>query len=89
MRINARLEDSYESKFLLVQQQEHKNRTDILKEALDEYFARKLQANEQAAWEKNQRILKMLACIGDGPEDLSSNYKEYLYKGLKEKHGLD
>ncbi|MGB3918090.1 hypothetical protein J9253_03340 [Thiothrix litoralis] len=89
MRINARLEDSYESKFLLVQQQEHKNRTDILKEALDEYFARKLQANEQAAWEKNQRILKMLAGIGDGPEDLSSNYKEYLYKGLKEKHGLD
>jgi Arc/MetJ-type ribon-helix-helix transcriptional regulator len=89
MRINARLEDSYETKFMLVQQQEYKNRTDILKEALDEYFARKLQQEEQSAWEKNQRILKMLAGIGSGPEDLSTNYKDYLYRGLKEKYGLD
>jgi hypothetical protein len=89
MRINARLEDSYEAKFQHVQQQEQKSRTDILKEALDEYFARKLQDNEQTAWEKNQRILKMLAGIAEGPEDLSINYKEYLYKSLKEKHGLD
>lgn len=89
MRINARLEDSYEDKFLFVQKQEHKNRTDILKEALDQYFARKLRQEEQTAWEKNQRILKMLSGIGSGPEDLSTNYKDYVYQGLKEKHGID
>jgi hypothetical protein len=85
MRINARLEDSYETKFLLVQQQEHKNRTDILKEALDQYFARKLQQEEQTAWEKNQRILKTLAGIGNGPEDGSVNYKKYVQEYLNEK----
>lgn len=26
---------------------------------------------------------------GDGPEDLSTNYKDYLYRGLKEKHDID
>ncbi|HRJ53577.1 MAG TPA: hypothetical protein PLE99_12490 [Candidatus Thiothrix moscowensis] len=85
MRINARLEDSYEAKFMLVQQQEHKNRTDILKEALDQYFAHKLQQQEQSAWEKNQRILKMLAGIGNGPEDGSVNYKKYVQEYLNEK----
>jgi hypothetical protein len=85
MRINARLEDSYETKFRLVQQQEHKNRTDILKEALDEYFARKLQDDERAAWEKNQRILKMLAGIAEGPEDSSVNYIKYVQEYLDEK----
>ncbi len=34
MRINARLDDSYEDKFLHVQQANNKNRTEILKAAL-------------------------------------------------------
>lgn len=25
----------------------------------------------------------------EGPEDLSENYKDYLYNGLKEKHGIN
>ena len=89
MRINARLEDSYELKFRVIQQRERKNLTDILKEALDEYFARRLQQDEQAAWQNNQRILQMLAGIGAGAEDLSSNYKAYLQQGLAEKHDLN
>ncbi len=65
MRINARLEDSYETKFLLVQQQESKNRTEIIKEALDQYFSSKFlpSQDEQTAWENNQRILKILTGI--------------------------
>lgn len=45
---------------------------------------------------KSQEGSKMKALLesdfigsGDGPEDLSVNYKDYLYRGLKEKHGSD
>ncbi len=88
MRINARLEDDYELKFHEVQQYTGKNRTQILKEALDQYFQTKLNRAEQDALAKNRKILEMIGGIADGPEDLSENYKDYLYEGLKEKYGI-
>ncbi|MBJ6610945.1 MAG: hypothetical protein JG718_11355 [Candidatus Thiothrix moscowensis] len=45
-------------------------------------------SEEDEAWEKNQKILRMLAGIGSGPVDASVNYKEYIYEYLREKHGL-
>jgi len=89
MRINARLEDSYKEKFIYLQQLENKNRTEVLKEALDSYFAVKLKQKEQNAWDKNQKILKIIGGIASGDEDLSENYKETLYQGLKEKHDIN
>ena len=89
MRINARLDDSYENKFVLVQQDEGKNRTTILKEALDQYFFKKLENKAMTAREKNQQILEMVGGMASAPEDLSENYKEYLYQGLKEKYDID
>ncbi len=43
MRINARLDDSYEEKFHLVQLINNKNRTEVLKVALDMYFSKLLE----------------------------------------------
>ncbi len=86
MRINARLEDNYEEKFLYIQQLENKNRTEVLKEALDYYFSAKLRQKGQVAWEKNQKILEMIGGIALGDENLSEVYKDSMYQGLKEKH---
>lgn len=89
MRINARLDDSYEEKFLHIQKSKNKNRTAILKEALDKYFTEELNQEEKSAWQKNQKILEMVSGIASGPEDLSVNYKEYFHQGLKDKYDID
>ena len=89
MRINARLDDSYEEKFLQIQKSKNKNRTTILKEALDKYFTEELNQEEQNAWRNNQKILEMVGGIASGAEDLSVNYKESIYQGLKEKYDID
>ncbi len=89
MRINARLDDYYELKFHEVQQYTGKNRTQILKEALDQYFETKLNRAEQDALAKNRKILEMIGGIAEGSEDLSENYKDYLYQGLKEKYAIE
>ncbi|MEZ5454045.1 MAG: hypothetical protein R3E93_14685 [Thiothrix sp.] len=84
MRINARLDDSYERKFQVVQQREKKNRSDILKEALDNYyFALKLRRDEDEALAKNQKLLQALGGIISIYESSSSvNYKTYVKEYL-------
>jgi|GEM_PF-3184946 len=86
MRINARLEDSYEEKFLKIQQLENKSRTEILKEALDRYFADELKQLEQQAWEDNQKILAMIGGITSGSEDGSVQYKKEIKEYLDGKY---
>ena len=84
MRITARIDESYEQKLKTIQQITHLNTTEIIKQALDLLYEK----TELSGKEKNQRLLHMLAGTAEGPEDLSENYKEYLYKGLKGKHGI-
>ena len=89
MRINARLNDSYEEKLTQVQQYSGKTRTEIVKEALDQYLHNALDESQQSSRVKNRKILEMLGGIAEGPEDLSEHYKEEYYQGLKEKHGIE
>jgi ribbon-helix-helix protein len=84
MRITARLDENYEQKLKAIQQKTHLNTTEIIKQALDLMYEK----TELSGWEKNQKLIELLAGIGEGPEDLSVNYKEYLFEGLKEKHGI-
>ena len=86
MRINARLDDSYEEKFIHVQQDEGKNRTDILKAALDQYFAKKLAGQAKPGDKMKQLLRSDFVASFDGVEDLSSNYKEYVAEHLDEKY---
>lgn len=85
MRITARIDDSYEKKLKTIQQITHLSTTEIIKQALDLLYEK----TELTGKEKNQQLLEKFAGIAVGPEDLSENYKEYLYQGLKEKHGID
>ncbi len=89
MRINARLDDSYEDKFLYIQQSKKINRTAILKEALDKYFSDEIKQKEQSALRNNQQILKVLSGIATGPEDLSENVKDYLTQSIEKKYDID
>ena len=85
MRINARIDDSYEEKLRAIQRATDLNTTEIIKQALDLLYEKTALSGK----EKNQKLLEMLAGTAEGPEDLSVNYKEYLYQGWKEKHGID
>ncbi len=81
MRITARIDASYEQKLKIIQQKTHLNTTEIIKQALDLLYEK----TELTAKEKNQRLLKKLAGIGQGPEDGSIHYKKYVAGYLDEK----
>ncbi len=81
MRITARIDESYEQKLKIIQQKTHLNTTEIIKQALDLLYEK----TELTAKEKNQRLLKKLAGIGQGFEDGSINYKKYVADYLDEK----
>ena len=85
MRINARLDDSYEKKLLAIQQATALSTSEIVKQALDLLYEKTTLTGRQ----KNQKLIEMLAGTADGPEDLSVNYKEYLYQGWKQKNGIE
>ena len=81
MRITARIDDSYEHKLKAIQKITNLNTTEIIKQALDLLYEK----TELSGKEKNQRLLKKLAGIGNGPEDGSVNYKKYVAEYLDEK----
>lgn len=81
LRINARLSPSLSQKVGRVQRRTQATITEIVHAALEEYCA---------SVESEQPLLALLetsgfvAC-GEGPSDLSSNYKETLQRTLREK----
>lgn len=85
MRINARLDDSFEEKFLQIQERKQKNRTEILKEALDKYFSDEFRQEVSKTRRNNQKILELSAGVLSGSEDSSTNYKKYVMERLDEK----
>lgn len=82
MRINARLDPDSEEKIKRIKNVTNKSTTDIIKKSVDLYY----QQISFDAKSKNQKLLKSLSGISDGPEDLSSNYKNYLNDDLEKKH---
>lgn len=87
MRITARLDDETEAYIEQIKQSKGlKTTTDVLKYALRD-TAESL-SNQHKSGDKMKALLDsdFIGC-GNGPEDLSVNYKEYLHEGLKEKHG--
>jgi len=88
MRINARLDEQSEQNLLFIKEKTGETVTQIIKELLTEK-AEALKAKQKPG-SKMQALLKsdFVGCA-EGPEDLSTNYKEYFYQGIKEKHGLD
>ena len=88
MRINARLDEQSEQDLLFIKEQTGETVTQNIKELLT--------AKAEALRTKHRLGSKMQALLqsdfvgcAEGSEDLSVNYKEYFYQGIKEKHGFD
>ncbi|WP_334168709.1 hypothetical protein [Methylobacter sp.] len=88
MRINARLDEHSEKNLEFIKQVTGENVTQIIKDLLEERAQQLRQQNKPGSKLKALLESDFVGCA-EGPEDLSANYKDYLYQGLKEKHGLD
>ncbi len=84
MRINARLDQSSEEAFDYLKQNTGKTVTEIIKHSLELYVSELKNKGKQS----NQKLLKELAGIGCGPEDLSTSVKSYLEEDLNEKYPI-
>jgi len=84
MRINARLDAEHEAKLQYLAKSSNRNYSDVVKEALDVYYAK---ARGEA--ESSLAVLRDSGLIGvaDGDRDLSENYKDSLAQSLDDKHG--
>lgn len=85
MQITAQLDDSYQARIAAIQQSTHTTLDETIKQAIDLLYEK----TELTAKKKNKKLIEMLAGTAEGPEDLSENYKDYLYQGWKEKHDID
>ena len=88
MRINARLDEQSELDLLFIKEQTGETVSQIIKELLTEK-AEKLRIKRKPGSKMQALLQSDFVGCAEGPEDLSTNYKEYFYQGIKEKHGLD
>ena len=88
MRINARLDEQSEQNLEYIKQATGESVTQIIKDLLDKR-AKELKQNSKAGSKFKALLESDFVGCAEGSEDLSVNYKDYLYQGLKEKHGLD
>lgn len=88
MKINAELDDQSEQDLLFIQEQTGETVTRIIKELLADKAESLRQKTRTGAKMKALLESDFIGCA-EGPEDLSENYKDYLYKSLKEKHGIN
>lgn len=86
MRINARLDQEHIKKLEVLKSQEHLTTTEVVKKALDYYYEMRKENNKSRV--KQLLDSDFIGC-GEGPEDLSENYKDYLTQSLSEKYDLD
>jgi len=80
IRINARLTGPDATRFRALLGQSGRSASDLLRDALREYQTHRLAPKRNAA-----DLLADFVGAGEGPEDLSLNYKMYLTEGLSHK----
>ncbi|MDR1936547.1 MAG: ribbon-helix-helix domain-containing protein [Candidatus Accumulibacter sp.] len=80
IRINARLSGADAARFRELQERSGLSASDLLRDALREYHASHVRpARDSLA------LLAAYIGAGEGPEDLSARYKDYLGEALEEK----
>ena len=80
MQISAQLDDRYQARIAAIQQSTHLDTSEIIKQAIDLLYEKTALTHEK----KSKKLIEMLAGTAEGPEDLSENYKEYLYRPWKD-----
>jgi hypothetical protein len=83
MRINARLDEEHSEKLEQLRKRTNLSVSDVVKEAIDFLYAH--WTNEPGKKLHTLLTSDFIGC-GRGPEDLSTNYKNYLAQGLEKKH---
>ena len=85
MRINARLDDERAEKLRQLQSLTRLSTSEIVKRAID-------LLHRQQAGRSRDKLDALLSSdfvgCATGPADLASQYKRYLRRDLKEKHGI-
>lgn len=83
MRINARLDEAHSEKLRFLAHATRGTISDVLKQAIDLYYARtRIEAGSALS------ILQQSGFVGvaESDEDLSANYKDALSGSLEQKH---
>ena len=84
MRVNARLDDARTAKLRQLQSSLRINASEVVKLALD--LLHKEQCEGMGAKTKALLASDFVGCA-EGPENLSSRYKQQLTQALEDKHG--
>ena len=84
MRVNARLDEDRAAKLQRLQLALHANASEVVKRALD--VLHKEQCEGRGAKTKALLASDFVGCA-EGPEDLSSRYKQDFARALEGKHG--
>lgn len=84
MRVNARLDDSYQAKIDYMVDALHLSVSDVVREAIDRYY-------EAVRAEQVRRLRGLDAIVGmaesvDLPPDWSANYKKYVGEIIEAKY---
>lgn len=82
-RINARLEPEYIHKLEVLKNQQCISITQVLKQAIDEYYASHVSAT---AMQREALLTSGFIGCADGEVDLSESYKTHLADSLGAKH---
>lgn len=82
-RINARVEQEYIDKLEVLKNQQHSSITQVLKMAIDEYYASHV---SKAAAQREALLGSDFIGCAEGDAGLSESYKESLSESLGEKH---
>lgn len=84
MRISARLDEEQSERLEFIQRETQESVSEVIKRAIDRYYGEVSQGRSRAA-----EILAATGFIGsgEGPGDLSADYKRYLEEGWSQKHG--
>lgn len=84
MRVTAELSEEHASKLRRLQSLTQLSAAEIIRQGIDLLDCQQSERN----WERLDAILSsgFVGCLQDAPEDLATNYKDYLTDALEEKH---
>ena len=84
MRINARLDDDRAEKLKQLRASTRLGTSEIVKRAIDLLHR---QQTERSRDKIDELLSSDFVGCAEGPEDLASNYKQYVTQSLESKHG--
>lgn len=85
MRVNARLEDSYQAKIDYIVEARHSTVSDVVREAIDHYYEA-VKAERARKRRSLDDLVGMFEGSPDTPPDLSTNYKKYIGEIIEAKY---